>query len=100
MFNQDMAMKLIRDSFESLTRSGTITEKVDVLPSTVVLGHGSPLDSIGFVTFVTEFEDRLQETTKKECYLVLSDINDFNINNPALTADVLSRYAVKLVNEG
>ncbi|MFZ4712617.1 MAG: hypothetical protein ACOYL6_02790 [Bacteriovoracaceae bacterium] len=97
MFTSENAMKLIQDSFESLSRSGTISEDVKVSPETVILGHGSSLDSIGFVTFVTEFEDRLQEATKKDCFLVLSDINEFNINNPSLTAEVLSRYAAKLV---
>ena len=99
MISKEKAMHLIRESFDSLTRSGTLTESVDVKPDTVVLGSGSPLDSIGFVTFVTEFEDRLQEETKKECYLVLSDIHEFNINNPALTVDLLAQYAVKLAGQ-
>ena len=97
--NKQVAMDLIKDVFDSLVRSGTITENVEVKPDTVVLGAQSPLDSIAFVTFVTEFEDRLQSETQKECYLVLSDINNFNINNPSLTADILAEYAVQLTQQ-
>ncbi|MEK7084328.1 MAG: hypothetical protein AAB932_03785, partial [Patescibacteria group bacterium] len=60
------------------------------------LGVGSPVDSIGFVTFVTELEERLIEETNKDLYLVLNEINEFNIDKPHLTADVLKDYLVKL----
>lgn len=96
-FDKDTAMDLIKDSFDSLARSGTLENKVSVAPELVVLGSGSPLDSIGFVTFVTELEDRIQNKTNEEHYLVLSDISDFNINNPALTVDILAQYLVQLV---
>jgi len=96
-FDKEIALGLIKDSFDSLSRSGTIEGQVNMKPDLVVLGSGSPLDSIGFVTFVTELEDRIQAKTNEEHYLVLSDINDFNINNPALTVDVLAQYLVKLV---
>jgi hypothetical protein len=60
------------------------------------LGIGSPLDSIGFVAFVTELEERIIEETKKDVYLVLNEINEFNINKPQLTVDALAQYLVKL----
>jgi hypothetical protein len=100
MFTQEDALQLIQDSMDSLIRSGTIeTEKVKVTHETVLLGEGALLDSIGFVTFVTDMEDRMEEKTGHECYLVLNEIGEFNINSPSLKAEVLSRYLVKLAQE-
>lgn len=91
-------MELIQDCFDGLKRSGTIEIDITVDNETVLLGTSSPLDSIGFVTFVTEFEDRLQEETGEDHFLVLSEINNFNINNPNLTAGTLARYTTQLVS--
>jgi hypothetical protein len=90
-------MALIQECFDGLKRSGTIEVDITVDSETVLLGTSSPLDSVGFITFVTEFEDRLQEETGEEHFLVLSEINNFNINNPNLTAGTLARYTTQLV---
>ena len=100
MITQEEALKLIQDSIESLARSGTLEGgEVKVMPETIFLGEGALLDSIGFVTFVTDIEDRMEQKTGHECYLVLNDISDFNINSPSLKAEVLSRYLVMLAQE-
>ena len=99
MFDQKSAFHLLQESLDSLSRSGTIQQSIKLKPETQLLGPESALDSIGFVTFVTDIEDRLQRTTEKECYLVLNEIAQFNVNSPSLTADVLTRYMVQLASE-
>jgi len=98
MFDQKSAFNLLQESLDSLTRAGTIQHSIRLTPETQLLGPESALDSIGFVTFVTDIEDRLQRTTEKECYLVLNEIAQFNVNSPSLTADVLARYMVQLAS--
>ena len=90
------ATKIIIDSIASLVRSGTISTKEEINGETVLLGKGSVLDSLGFITLVTDLEDRLEPVIARETYLVLDDINEFNINNPALTVAVLAQYIEKL----
>lgn len=90
------ATKIITDSIASLVRSGTISTSDDINAETVLLGRGSVLDSLGFITLVTDLEDRLEAVIGRETYLVLDDINEFNINNPALTVAVLAQYIEKL----
>ena len=63
---------------------------------TVLLGTGSPLDSIAFVTFVTDVEERLGRETDQELYFDLTDIHEFNTEAASLSADTLARYLVKL----
>ena len=90
------ATKIITNSIASLVRSGTISTSDDINAETVLLGRGSVLDSLGFITLVTDLEDRLEAVICRETYLVLDDINEFNINNPALTVAVLAQYIEKL----
>ena len=99
MFDQNSAFCMLQESLDSLARSGTIKQPIKIQPTTQLLGPESSFDSLGFVTFVTDIEDRLQSKLDKECYLVLNEIAQFNVNSPSLTADVLARYMVKLATD-
>lgn len=89
-------LNLMQETLDSLHRSGSIDAKIKADRNTVLMGEGSSLDSIGFVTFVSEFEEKLQKTTGKEVYLVLNDIGDFKVDNPNVTAGVLADYALSV----
>jgi hypothetical protein len=47
------ALELMQDSFDSMMRSGLLENEVEVSPETVLLGVGSSLDSLGFITFLS-----------------------------------------------
>jgi len=96
MVSKERAFELIQDSFGSLQRAGLLADKIVASAETVLLGIGSPLDSIGFVTFIAEMEDRLYRETARDIYLILDDIHTFNIENPYLTIDALARYIVMI----
>jgi hypothetical protein len=99
MLDQNSAIEMMQECLDSLARSGTINHAVKLKPEAELLGPNALLDSIGFVTFVTDLEDRLQAKFNKECYLVLNEIADFNVNSPSLTIDTLARYILKLGND-
>ena len=100
MITYDSALHLIQDSLSSLQRAGLMEQEIMVQDDTVLLGSGSPLDSIAFVTFVTELEDRLnREENQEELFLVLQDIHDFNTANSNLSVGTLAHYLVKLTEE-
>ncbi|MBF0594173.1 MAG: hypothetical protein HQL22_04330 [Candidatus Omnitrophica bacterium] len=90
------AFELIAASLEKLRKSGMLSAGAAVKSDTILLGIGSPLDSIGFVTFVTDLEERVSTETGRELYLVLNEINEFNINQPNLKVEALARYVVTL----
>lgn len=92
MITNENTYKLINECVDSLIRSGSIDPIEIFSRDTVILGGGSVLDSISFVTFITEVEDRIQSETGEEFYLVLNEIDAFNINNPNLTIGGLSDY--------
>ena len=97
--DHNSAIEMMQDCLDSLTRSGTINHSVELRPEAELLGSNALLDSIGFVTFVTDLEDRLQVKLNKECYLVLNEIADFNVNSPSLTIGTLAHYILKLAND-
>ena len=97
MLTHDSALELIQKSCDSLQRVGLLEKEIIVQDGTVVLGSGSPLDSIAFVTFVTELEDRLNRAEDKDdLFLALKDIHEYNPDDSSLTAGVLARYLTKL----
>lgn len=99
MFTAQDALRLVQESFDGLAKAGTLEEGMEVSDETVLLGAKAALDSIAFVTFLTDFEDRLQRAASKECYLKFHEISDFDVKNPSITVKALVRYTVKLVNE-
>ncbi len=99
MITKELASKLINDSLSSLQRTGLIKQEVTIDKDTVLVGTGSPLDSIAFVTLVTDLEDRLNRETGQELSLVLNEIHEFNVNVPYLTAETLSKYVIKLTDK-
>jgi hypothetical protein len=98
MLTHDSALQLIQTSCNSLQRAGLLEKEIRVQDATVLLGSGSPLDSIAFVTFVTELEDRLNraEHQEEELFLVFKDIHEYNTDESSLTAGVLASYLTKL----
>ena len=93
----DHALKLIQDSCDSLQKANLLESKIEIRDDTVILGSGSPFDSIAFVVFVTELEDRLNKLEQQDdLSLVLKDIHEYNTGNSALTAGVLGHYLIRL----
>lgn len=92
-------MELIQESFDSLFNVKLINKPVEVDDNTVLLGDGSTLESIAFVTLVTDLEDRLERANGQPVFVILNDIHEWNQNKSALTAGALSRYIAKLTKE-
>ena len=100
MVEKERALELIQESVEGLIRGGVIEKSFVVENGTVLLGMGSPLDSLGFVTFVTDLEERLiDETDNDDLYLTLDEIQGFNMDNPNLTVEIFVDYMTSLTKD-
>jgi acyl carrier protein len=86
----------MQDSFDSMQRSGMMEETITVTPDSIILGTGSTLDSLGFVTFISDLEERVSAETGTEYYLILTDIHEANVDQAFLTAGVLAAYIENL----
>lgn len=92
----EKALQIMQEAFDSLKESDIIKVDVKVSPDLVLLGKGSPLDSLGFVTLMTEMEDRMSRETGQDIFFVINDIADFNMDNPFLSASVFANYMATL----
>ena len=100
MVEKERALELIQESVEGLIRGGIIEKSFVVENGTVLLGMGSPLDSLGFVTFVTDLEERLiEETDNDDLYFTLDEIQGFNMDNPNLTVEIFVDYMTSLTKD-
>lgn len=102
MLDKQTALTLIQDSLDSLYRSGTVKSEISVSEDTVLMGSdvADGLDSLGFVNFVMDVEDRLQKDLDGDYPVILTDIGGFDVNNPVLTAGVLADHLVTLAGDG
>ncbi len=95
--NNEQAQQLIQSSLSSIWRSGLVDKEITAHRDTVLLGTGSELDSMAFVTLMTDLEERLNAQTGKEIFLVMTDILDYSSNEDAyLTVHVLAEYLVRI----
>ena len=93
---KERILALLRESVLSLRRSGIIEVDMDVEADTVLLGTGSSLDSMGFVTFVTDVEERLNRETGQDLYIVLTELEELYPGAAQLTASMFADYLVRL----
>jgi hypothetical protein len=90
------ATKLMQECLDGMQRSGVIDMAIAVNVDTVILGTGSFLNSIGFVTFISDLEERVSAVTGQEHYLVLTEIHEFNAEQAFLSAGTLAQYIEKI----
>ena len=92
------SLRLIASAVASLHEAGMIEEPVSVTGDTILLGAGSPLDSMSFVAFITELEDRLTQALGRDVFLLFDDIHEFNPDKSRLTAATLGAFITRLAS--
>lgn len=97
MLNENYFLEIIKSVFDDLFEIGTINTKIVVDQSTVILGNSSLLDSIGFVTFITSLEEKINDKVNDDYQIMLNEIHEFNIGNPFLDVKTLINYLLKSV---
>jgi acyl carrier protein len=95
MITLERSIEMIQESVHSLRRAGLLEHDLVIEESTVLLGMGSELDSVAFVTLMSDLEDRLSRETGRDQFLVLDDLHELNGEEPALTVRALAPYLVE-----
>jgi acyl carrier protein len=94
---RDQVLLLIQDSFDSLLSADLLTEPVVAADATTLLGPDSLLDSIAFVTFMVELEDRIHQTegaAMSDFSLAINEIHERSSDESGLTVGSLADYVV------
>ncbi len=88
----EQALSVMQEVFNSMKTSGMFDEKSSLDADTVILGVASSFDSLGFVTFISDLEERISEAVGDEVYLILTDIHEFNKDKNILSASTLAAF--------
>ncbi len=96
MLTKAEVMQLMQESLDGLKRSGMIETAMPINDDAVIFGQQSSLDSMGFVTFVTDVEERLNRKTGKDLYIVLTDLEEKYPNAPQLSGAMFADYLISL----
>jgi hypothetical protein len=94
---REAALSMMTEVLEGLRRSEMVEPGAPLQEGTVLIGPGAVLDSVGFVTFIAELEDVLNRDRSEPVELILTEIWDFNSENPALTASILADYCARTI---
>ncbi len=97
--NSKEALVLISEVLVNLENENLLDVPVVFSDNLPLLGPDSPLDSLSFISFLTELEDRLTILNNRDTYIVLNDIAEFDVSSNRLTAMQLASHLTKLVNE-
>lgn len=97
--NRTVALELIQETLDGLQRSRVLNDAVILSHDTVLLGAGSPLDSLAFVTMITELEDRLAGTMNRDIYLSFDQISADRPDLDHLSAATLADYITRVSQE-
>lgn len=98
MMTRAEVMALVEDAFDALGAAELVPPGLRVEESTDLLGPGTVLDSIAFVTFIVELENRVQDVlgeTTEPFSLAVTEIHDFNPEAARLTVGVLVDYVLR-----
>jgi hypothetical protein len=97
--NKTEALSLISAVIADLEKEDLLDGPVAFSDNLPLLGPNSPLDSLSFISFLTELEDRITSLKKQETYIVLNDISEFDVNSNRLTAIQLASHLTKLMGK-
>ena len=94
---EDKIIEYIQKSFDNLYDAGAISERVIVKTSTNLFSQDSNIDSMSFVTVITEVEEGVSIELNQEIFIVLSDIESMFPDASSLTVQMLVNYIKSLV---
>ena len=91
MLTIQQAKELVLQSLAALNEEKEAGEKIPVSVDTVLMGIGTPLDSLDLIFLITNIEDRLFAIADREIQLA-ADSQAFEGNHPFRTVTTLSEH--------
>ena len=84
--------ELVEQCLEDLNQNGSINLENALSEEQNLLGNDAILDSVSFITFILELEERLTEEFETSFELLLDEIPGFSVDNPSLSIEGLIDY--------
>jgi acyl carrier protein len=94
------AVNLAQKCLDRLRKSEVLEADIFASPETVLIGDGSQLDSVGFVTFISDLEGQVNDFLGTDIYIVIPDIQGIDSSDSTLTLGKLAQYLISITNLG
>lgn len=98
LLTQDVIISFLQTSIDGLFEAGIVDSKLTISPETLLIGEGAALDSVGFVTLLSEIEEKINAFTAKDIFIIFPDIQERNSNSNVLNVKMLSDYLINITN--
>ena len=85
--------------FEELKTANLIDEAISVESSTLIIGEGSALDSIAFVSLITALEEKVSDFSGININIIIDRIPSIDVDNPQVTVEDVKLYILTLLHE-
>jgi len=95
----DEIIATISDVLESLYKSDVIKSRIACTEGTILIGENAELDSLAFVTFISDLEERISLKAGTDIFFDLDQIADFNVSNPFISVKDFALFVLGLVGE-
>ncbi len=92
-------LNLFQKSVDDLHASGIISEPIVISDECPIFGGESHLDSMGFVSLISDIEDSVNRHANSDIFIVLTDIEDLYPNSPYLSAGMLAKYLLAVLKD-
>ena len=93
MISESRIRELIIQALQRIQDSGIADANFAVNDDTVVLGMGSPVDSIAFVTLISDLEQSIERELGREFVIVMQEIHDLHEGTELLVSDLAKHLA-------
>ncbi len=95
MIQIDEIKQLILQSLVNVKQSEKVYQALAINDKTIVLGEGSPFDSIAFTNFAVSLEEKIEDAIGREFILRLEDIYEIDV---PVTVDALALALASVLN--
>ena len=99
MITEQKIRGIIFESLNKIIDLKMVPKSFDVNDNTILIGMGGNLDSIAFVAFATDVEEKIEEEINREFALKLQEIHDLNEGKNALVVHDMVRLLAKIINK-
>ena len=92
-------LNIFQESADSLHASGIAASSILISDDCPIFGGASVLDSMAFVSLISDIEDSVNRHANSDIFIVLTDIEDLYPNSPYLSAGMLAKYLLDVLKD-
>jgi len=99
MISEEHVKQLIVESLQNVKDSDSIYGDLVLDGDTILIGVGGPFDSIAFAAFATDFEEKIEDTIRKEYVLEVDEIFNLQKGRSTVTVSEMARHVTHLIRQ-